>query len=123
MIDTSVRLTIRPFEVERDIPDVVRVINAENEADDVAERDSEEEWRAHTAHVSDQFEPTRDVAVGEVNGRVVAVAGQDWVDTRDGAFREYRLWGSVEPAFRRRGIGTAMLRDNEPSRGTPAAGC
>jgi len=113
MIAAPVGLRIRQFDANRDIPDVVRVINAENEADDVDERDSEEEWRAFTAHVSDQLDPSRDLAVGEVEGRVVAVAGQDWVDTRDGAFREHRLWGCVEPAFRRRGIGAAMLRDNE----------
>ena len=74
---------------------------------------NEAEWRAHTAHVSEQFDPSRDLAVAEVDGRVVAVAGQDWVDTRDGAYREHRLWGCVEPGFRRRGIGAAMLRDNE----------
>jgi len=113
MIEAPPGLRIRAFDAERDIPDVVRVINAENEADDVDERDSEEEWHAHTAHISEQFDPSRDLAVGEVAGRIVAVAGQDWVDTRDGAYREHRLWGCVEPAFRRRGIGAAMLRDNE----------
>ena len=113
MIDAPVGLRIRAFEADRDIPDVVRVINAENEADNVQERDNEAEWRAHTAHVSEQFDPSRDLAVAEVDSRVVAVAGQDWVDTRDGAFREHRLWGCVEPGFRRRGIGAAMLRDNE----------
>ena len=113
MIAAGVSLRIRPFEAGRDIPDVVRVINAENEADHVDERDSEEEWQAFTAHVSEQLDPGRDLTVGEVDGRIVAVAGQDWVDTRDGRYREHRLWGCVEPAFRRRGIGAAMLRDNE----------
>jgi len=113
MIAAPAGLRIRGFDVDRDIPDVVRVINAENEADDVDERDNEEEWRAFTAHASEQLDPSRDLAVGEVDGRIVAVAGQDWVDTRDGAFREYRLWGAVEPRFRRRGIGSAVLRDNE----------
>ena len=121
MIDAPVGLRIRAFEADRDIPHVVRVINAENEADNVQERDNEAEWRAHTAHVSEQFDPSRDLAVAEVEGRVVAVAGQDWVDTRDGAYREHRLWGCVEPGFRRRGIGAAMLRDNERRAATLAA--
>jgi mycothiol synthase len=43
---------------------------------------------------------------------VVGVAGQDWVDTRDGELREFRLWGAVDPAYRRRGIGTALRADS-----------
>jgi mycothiol synthase len=113
MIDARVDLRIRAFDPDRDFADVVRVINAENEADNVDERESESDLGAHVAHISDQFDPRRDMAVGESEGRIVAVASQDWIDTRDGALREHRLWGAVEPAVRRRGIGSAMLRDNE----------
>jgi len=113
MIEAPAGLRIRAFDPDHDLVDVVRVINAENEADNVDEREAEDDLRTYVAHVSDQFDARRDYAVGEVDGRVVAVAGQDWVDTRDGELREHRLWGAVDPAFRRRGIGAAMLRDNE----------
>lgn len=113
MIGAPSGLRIRAFDPDRDLAEVVRVLNAENEADDVDERETETDLGSHVAHASEQFDATRDLAVGEVDGRIVAVAGQDWVDTRDGALREHRLWGAVEPVYRRRGIGTAMLADNE----------
>ncbi|HEX5040483.1 MAG TPA: GNAT family N-acetyltransferase [Candidatus Limnocylindria bacterium] len=113
MIEAPVDLRIRPFDPDRDLADVVRVLNAENEADDVDERETPGDFRSHVAHASEQFDARRDIGVGELGGRIVAVAGQDWVDTRDGALREHRLWGAVAPDYRRRGIGTAMLADNE----------
>lgn len=106
-------LVIRSYAGESDIAEMVRVLNAENEADGIDERRTEEGERAHLAHPSDQFDPARDVVLAELDGRVVGVAGQDWIDTRDGQWREYRLWGAVDPAHRRRGIGTALLADNE----------
>jgi GNAT superfamily N-acetyltransferase len=113
MIRAPVDLRIRAFDPDRDLAEVVRVLNAENEADDVDERETEADLGSHVAHASEQFDARRDLAVGEVDGRIVAVGGQDWVDTRDGLFREHRMWGAVEPDYRRRGIGTAMLADNE----------
>ena len=88
-------------------------MNAENQADSIEERESVEDERARLSHISDQFDPGRDIVIGELDGRVVAVAGQDWIDTRDGAHRAYRLWGAVEPELRGRGIGRAMLAENE----------
>jgi mycothiol synthase len=106
-------LVLRPYAGEADLPDIVRLLNAQYEADGINERRSVEGERAWYAHVSEQFDPARDVVLGELDGRAVGVAGQDWVDTRDGAFREFRLWGAVDPAYRRRGIGRALLADNE----------
>jgi mycothiol synthase len=106
-------LAIRPFELDRDVGDLVRIANAENEVDDIDERNTEENERAHLSVASEQFDAARDLVVAELDGRTVAIAGQDWVDLRDGSGREYRLWGVVDPAHRGRGIGTALLADNE----------
>ena len=109
-------LVLRPYAGEEDLSAIVRIINAENEADHLDERLTEESERSSYAHPSAQFDPARDVVLAELDGIVVGVAGQDWVDTRDGELREHRLWGAVDPAHRRRGIGTALLADNERRR-------
>jgi GNAT superfamily N-acetyltransferase len=71
-----------------------------------------ERFTAVFADPSDSFDPRLDVSVAVVGGRPVAVASREWVDTND-VVRDYRLHGAVEPAFRRRGIGSALLREGE----------
>lgn len=106
-------LAIRLYAGEADIPELVRLINAENEADSIAERETVAGMRAWLSNPSAQFDPSRDVALAELDGHPVGMASQDWVDTRDGEMRDFRLWGAVDPEYRRRGIGTALLADNE----------
>jgi mycothiol synthase len=110
---TSVSPTVRAFAGEEDLPTVVRIVNAELEADRLEERWSLESTRAFLDHPSDQFDARRDILLAELDGRVVAVAGGDWVDTRDGQLREFRLWGAVDPEYRGRGIGRTLLAANE----------
>lgn len=106
-------LNLRPYAGEDDLEALVRVVNAENEADGISERDTVAGMRAYLGNPSEQFDAVRDIIVAEVDSRVVAWASQEWVDTRDDELREHRLWGAVEPASRRRGIGTALLAENE----------
>jgi GNAT superfamily N-acetyltransferase len=112
-VDAPAGLRIRPYAGDADIPALVGVVNAEHEADGVDERETAEGWRAWLSNPSDSFTPTRDLALAELDGQVVAMASQDWADSRDGSSRDYRLWGAVHPAHRRRGIGRALLADNE----------
>ena len=107
------RLLIRPYAGPEDVPHFVRISNAESEADGLDERLSEDNERTWLGSPSEQFDARRDVVVAELDGLIVGVAGQDWVDTRDGLYREHRQWGVVDPAYRERGIGTALLADNE----------
>jgi mycothiol synthase len=109
-IRTITGLRLRPFAGEADLPELVRIHNAEAEADGLPYRTTIEELRAHVAHASASFTPARDITVAELDGRVVATASREVVDTTDG-FREFRLDGEVDPAFRRRGIGRALLED------------
>jgi mycothiol synthase len=106
-------LVVRSFGGDEDLPEIVRVLNAENDADGVIEHETLDAIRAWVSNPSEHFDAARDVVVASLDGRVVGVAGQDWVDTRDGELREFRLWGAVDPAYRRRGIGTALLADSE----------
>lgn len=113
-------LALRPHAGEADLAEVVRIQNAEWEADGVSSRGSIEEQRAWWTHPSDQLDVVRDVGIVELDGRPVAVTERSWVDTSDG-LREYRSRGWVDPAVRRRGIGTWLLRRNEEARRALAA--
>lgn len=105
-------LVIRPYAGEADLPELVRVRNAEYAADGVRGRISLDAMRASWAHPSEQFDPVRDVSVVEFAGRPAAFSQRDWVDTSDG-LREYRSRGWVVPEMRRQGIGTMLLARSE----------
>ena len=102
-------LVIRPFDGEADVPEIVRISNAESAADRIEERWSVDSIAAWFGHPTDQFDARRDVMLVELDGRIVAGGGVDWVDTRDGMHREFRHWGVVDPELRGRGIGSALL--------------
>lgn len=114
-------LRLRPFAGEPDLAEIARIENLEAEADHVPERTSVGELEADFAHPNEHFDPRRDVTIGELDGRPVAVAMRTWIDSTDGE-RTYRLNGAVEPAARRRGIGRALLAENERCMRELAAG-
>ncbi|MCV0402163.1 MAG: GNAT family N-acetyltransferase [Chloroflexi bacterium] len=106
-------LHLRSYRPGEDLAPLVEIMNAENEADRVPERETTESLAAAFGHPSDSFDPARDVIVAELEGRAVGVAGHDWVDARSEPERSFRLWGAVHPDVRRRGIGTALLTEQE----------
>src|SRR4051794_11230929 len=108
---TAVDVTIRPYRDESDVVEMVRVINAEMEADGIPNRETEGDNLAWVRNPSDSFTATRDVDFAEVDGQVVGATDRSWVDTTDGN-REYRINGAVQPEWRRRGIGTALFERN-----------
>lgn len=52
-------------------------------------------------------DPVDDVVLVEVDGRVVAASGIERVVREE--IPNYQLWGTVDPEFRRRGLGTALM--------------
>lgn len=106
------RLNLRPYAGTGDLAEMVRIQNAEWEADGLGYRETVAEQAAFFAHVSDKSDPARDLTIAEVDGRMMGWARRDWVDANDGV-REYRSRGAVDPEWRRRGIGTALLADGE----------
>ena len=105
-------LRLRPYAGEADLADIARIENAEAAEDGLQRRVSLEEVASFVARSSDSFDPARDVTIAELDGRVVGVGQREIVDTTD-ARREYRLDGIVDPAWRGRGIGRALLTENE----------
>jgi len=109
---TVAGLRLRPYAGEADLADIARIENAEAAEDGLQRRISIEELASFFARSSDSFDPARDVTIAELDGRVVGVGQREIVDTTD-ARREYRLDGIVDPAWRGRGIGRALLTENE----------
>jgi len=105
-------LVLRPYAGEADIRALARIQNAEWAADGIRARASVEELTAQLAESSEGLDPIRDIRLAELDGVAVAFGMSDWVDATDGV-REYRTRGYVDPAWRRRGIGTALLADGE----------
>lgn len=112
MAGTAAGLRLRPYAGEADLADIARIENAEAAADGLQRRTSLDEVSAFFSRASDSFDPARDVTIAELDGRVVGVAQREIVDTTD-ARREYRLDGIVDPAWRGRGVGRALLTENE----------
>jgi mycothiol synthase len=105
-------VTIRPFAGEADLRAFVNIFREANQADHLDERTSLEALRNWAGHPSESFNAERDLVVAAVDGQPVAYGWTMWVDTSDG-LRDYATRGHVHPDWRRRGIGTAILRHNE----------
>lgn len=107
---TPADLTLRRH-LPSDLREFVRIFNAAAAADGIDERISEAGISNWFGHPSRAFDAAHDVVVAEVDGEVVAYGVAGWVDTTDG-LREHRSIGHVDPQWRRRGIGSAILAHN-----------
>jgi len=105
-------LELRPYRGEPDLAAMLSIFTAANEADQIDERVSIEGLRNWLAHPSPHFDPAADVVMAAVDGEPVGYGWTSWVDTTDG-LRDYGTRGHMHPAWRRLGIGTAILRHNE----------
>jgi mycothiol synthase len=105
-------VSLRPFAGDSDLETFVEIFRAANEADGIEERTTLADMRNWVGYPARSFDASRDLVVAAVEGRPVAYGWTSWVDTSDGV-REYGTRGHVHPAWRRRGVGTAILRHNE----------
>ncbi|HUH16929.1 MAG TPA: GNAT family N-acetyltransferase [Methylomirabilota bacterium] len=104
-------LRFRNYGGEADLPDMLRVYSAAHEADGLEEVSTLEQFELNYAHLVN-CDPARDIVLAEVDDEVVAYARVFWQELVEGG-RSYECFGFVHPAWRRRGIGGAMLRHNE----------
>lgn len=104
-------LTARAYR-PADAPALAELMNRGAEADGAPWRTNAAELANWMARGNEHFDAARDALVVEVSRAMVAFRDVEWIDTNDG-LREYRLGGTVHPDWRRRGIGTWLLRDAE----------
>src|ERR1700754_3648639 len=99
-------LAFRSFDPAQDYPALVDLIREAHLAEGVDWLPPEENLRIDYEHV-DECVPRRDVLLAEVDGTLVAAAETD-VRTREG-IGHHQVEGWVRPAWRRRGLGEALL--------------
>lgn len=101
-------LVFRHYRGATDHPDLVRIENLQAWADGVPDRQTVDAMDAEFAHLTN-CDLAQDLLIAEVEGVPVAWTRVSWDDQNDGS-RRYRTFGAVDPAWRRRGIGRALLR-------------
>lgn len=104
-------LVFRPFAGDGDLARFAEITNASQAADGVEETISVGDVANEYAHLV-HCDPASDVIVAEVLGESVAWGRVHWRIT-DAGERVFRQLGHVHPAWRRRGIGRAILRFTE----------
>jgi mycothiol synthase len=104
-------LVFRRFRGAEDFPVMVAIMNACNELDRLEYNESVED----VAHVFDHLtncNPCCDMLLAEIDGDPAAYSRVFWKDEQGGP-RLYVSLGFVVPAWRRQGLGAAILRWNE----------
>jgi mycothiol synthase len=103
-------LVFRRLRLPDDLVPLSEMNNRAAAADDLDERESPEDWHSWFSHPTG-FDPMIDTLLGESDGRIVGYAQARAQDDNDGG-RNYPVGGEVDPDYRGRGIGRALLRHN-----------
>lgn len=104
-------LIFRGFRGPEDYPHMLAVINASKQADMIERSDTLEDIARNYAHLHNS-DPYTDMIFAEVNGEVIAYGRVEWNVNDEGLWLGFHL-AFLHPAWRRKGIGTAILRYNE----------
>jgi GNAT superfamily N-acetyltransferase len=104
-------LIFRRFRGESDYPSMVTILDACNAADGLEYINTVDEIAWVFAHLKN-CDPVRDMLFAEVDGEAIAFSRVWWVEESAGD-RLYMSLGFVRPAWRRRGLGSAMLHYGE----------
>jgi len=103
-------LTFRRFRGERDYPVMVKILDACNDADGLEYINTVADVASTFAHLRN-CDLDRDMVFAEVNGATIAFSRVWWVE--GDAARFYISLGFIHPAWRRKGLGTALLHYDE----------
>jgi mycothiol synthase len=113
-------LTLRRWRgLDADLPAMWAAADAARVADGEIERNSYEGMATYYRHL-ERYDPAADLVIAELDGRFAGYARVEWNDANDGA-RWYEAVCIVDPASRRRGIGTILLAWTERRRHEIAA--
>jgi ribosomal protein S18 acetylase RimI-like enzyme len=99
-------LRVRRYAGPADMATMVGITRAANLADSFDYLPTVDQLANEINH-PDGFDPERDIFIAELDGRPVATGQVRYRDRDDE--HTYELWGWVDPAARRRGIGRALL--------------
>ena len=110
-VDLVTQLTIRSFAGDDDLPAMAALAQRANAADGVDERPTVDMLTAWT-HNLVNTDPQEDILLAEVAGTLVGYQHTSW-RREDAGHLIYQLSGFVDPPWRRRGIGTALVDRGE----------
>jgi mycothiol synthase len=105
-------LSFRHYQGEADLLPMMETISASKEADQIERADTLEEMRNTYRHLSN-CDPSEDVLIAEIDGKIVAYSRLHWQDDEMLKQRIYNVFAFMRPEVRRQGIGWAMWKINE----------
>lgn len=114
------RLTFRRFRVGADYPHMLEISKACRHADDIKYSTSLEQIINAYEHLTN-CDPYEDMIFAELDGQIISYGRVFWEKLSEG-IRIYNLYCNLNPEWRRKGIGTAMLHYNESRLRQIAAG-
>lgn len=101
-------LRFRLFAGDADFQRMAAVIAAAKVVDQVERVDSEEDLRRSYSHLT-HCDPYQDLLAAEIGGEMVGYGRTTWYVDEKSQERVYASFGFISPAWRRKGIGRAML--------------
>ena len=113
-------LIFRRFRGESDFPLMLSIIDGSKDADGIERSDNLEDIKNNYAHLQN-CDPYEDMLFAEINGEPIAYSRVFW-NRLDEGIRVFYAFGFLLPEWRRKGIGTAMLKYNEARLRQIAAG-
>ncbi len=104
-------LSFRGFHGEEDYPKMLKVIHGSKEADGLERAENLEDIVNTYTHLV-HCDPYQDMLFAEVNGEVVGYSRVWWALEGSGQWIGFQF-GNVLPGWRKKGIGSTLLRFNE----------
>ena len=101
-------LNFRHFRGSNDFPQMAAAIEASADADQVERVTTAEDIAISYAHLTNS-DPYQDMIFAEINGNVIGYSRGWWLEEENGP-RLYAFVGFLIPSWRRKGIGTVILR-------------
>ncbi|MFQ5942734.1 MAG: GNAT family N-acetyltransferase [Anaerolineales bacterium] len=101
-------ISFRGFRGEIDYPGMVAILERSKEYDQIKQTNTLEDMQRYYSHLTN-CDPFQDMLLAEAGGELIAYCRVFWEQQLEGD-RVYFHFGTVLPEWRRKGIGSAMLR-------------